>query len=125
VTVADALLAEFTDEQLRALAQRLIPLLRDANIDVLLSTAEAAARLGVHPKTLTRGARESRVPGARRVGHGWRFDPARLDLLPVSTSRVRPTTGSPARPRRTCRNDASSTAVAAIRGAGSAVPRRR
>ena len=44
--------------------------------------SEAAGRLGVHPKTLTRAAAAGRVAGARRVGRHWRFDPAELALEP-------------------------------------------
>jgi excisionase family DNA binding protein len=46
----------------------------------LLSPTEAAVRLGVHPKTLTRAAAAGRVVGALRVGRHWRFDPAELAL---------------------------------------------
>jgi excisionase family DNA binding protein len=48
----------------------------------LLSPIEAATRLGVHPKTLTRAAAAGRVAGARRVGRHWRFDPEALALHP-------------------------------------------
>jgi excisionase family DNA binding protein len=48
----------------------------------LLSPIEAATRLGVHPKTLTRAAAAGRVTGARRVGRHWRFDPDALALHP-------------------------------------------
>ena len=51
--------------------------------DRLLSPTEAAGRLGVHPKTLTRAAAAGRVAGARRVGRQWRFDPAELALEPL------------------------------------------
>ena len=51
--------------------------------DRLLSPTEAAGRLGVHPKTLTRAAAAGRVAGARRVGRHWRFDPAELALEPL------------------------------------------
>jgi excisionase family DNA binding protein len=50
--------------------------------DRLLSPREAAGRLGVHPKTLTRAAAAGRVAGARRVGRHWRFDPSELALEP-------------------------------------------
>jgi excisionase family DNA binding protein len=58
--------------------------------DRLLSPAEAAARLGVHPKTLTRAAAAGRVAGARRVGRHWRFDPAELALEPVHHASAAP-----------------------------------
>jgi excisionase family DNA binding protein len=44
----------------------------------LLTTAEAAATLVVHPVTLRRWASEGRMPAAVRVGGRWRFD---ADLL--------------------------------------------
>lgn len=44
----------------------------------LLTTAEAAAALAVHPVTLRRWASDGRLPAAVRVGGRWRFDP---DLL--------------------------------------------
>jgi excisionase family DNA binding protein len=53
---------------------------RDPGGHRLLSPSEAATRLGVHPKTLTRAAAAGRVTGARRVGRHWRFDPAALAL---------------------------------------------
>lgn len=116
----DLMLAEATDEQLAALAVRLRPHLRDAEADArgeaLLSPADAATRLGVHAKTLTRAARDGRVPGARRVGHGWRFDPATLDLLPV-THEVGPPPPSSRTRRSAPRKRGTSAAVDAIRGA--------
>jgi excisionase family DNA binding protein len=114
--VTGVLLDGLTDEQLDVLAARLAPRLRAERelAGRLLSPAEAAARLGIHPKTLTRAAREGRVPGARRVGRGWRFDPSLLDLLPVARPSVRP---SP--PRREVRHTrSSSAAVEAIRTGG-------
>lgn len=39
----------------------------------LLTSAEAAAMLRLHPVTLRRMAREGRVTGAVRVGGRWRF----------------------------------------------------
>jgi len=52
----------------------------------LLTPIEAATRLGVHPKTLTRAAGAGRVPGARRVGRHWRFDPEALALHPPGST---------------------------------------
>jgi excisionase family DNA binding protein len=58
----------------------------------LLSPTEAAVRLGVHPKTLTRAAAAGRVVGATRVGRHWRFDPAQLALeSPHAASAAPPT----------------------------------
>jgi excisionase family DNA binding protein len=110
--LAGAVLSDLTDEQLRVLARRLRPHLDNQTATGrLLSPAEAAARLGIHAKTLTRAAREGRVPGARRVGRVWRFDASKLDLDPVArTSTLAP---SPARSRR--RAHVTSSAVDAIR----------
>jgi excisionase family DNA binding protein len=85
---------------------------RKAN-DRLLSPNEAAERLGIHPKTLTRAAAAGRVAGARRVGRHWRFDPADLGLQPPS--------GPSAVPRALGRVRARARAGAAdaIRTAGS------
>jgi excisionase family DNA binding protein len=114
--IAGALLAELSDEQILALAQRLQPHLQEdrERAGRLLSPTDAAARLGVHAKTLTRAAREGRVPGARRVGRAWRFDPSRLDLQPVAHTPTRPP--PPRRPTRPA--PSNSTAVDAIRTGG-------
>jgi excisionase family DNA binding protein len=56
----------------------------------LLSPIEAATRLGVHPKTLTRAAAAGRVTGARRVGRHWRFDPEALALHPPGSTSPAP-----------------------------------
>lgn len=112
-TFAGAVLAGLTDEQLSLLAARLRPHLdaTEGASGQLLSPAEAAARLGIHVKTLTRAARNGRVPGARRVGRAWRFDPSLLDLEPVT--RTPAVVSSPRRSRR--RAHSTSTAVEAIR----------
>jgi excisionase family DNA binding protein len=60
--------------------------------DCLLSPTDAAARLAVHPKTLTRAAAAGRVPGAVRVGRHWRFDPAELTLDPPPNVQIAPVT---------------------------------
>jgi len=44
----------------------------------LLSSAQAAALLQVHPKTLQKMAREGKVPGWR-IGDLWRFRASELD----------------------------------------------
>ena len=77
----------------------------------LLTPTEAAARLSVHPKTLTRAAGAGRVPGARRVGRHWRFEPAGLALEPPAGVSPLPTTVTRLRPR------AGHAAAEAIRGA--------
>ena len=82
--------------------------------DHLLSPREAARRLGIHPKTLTRAAAAGRVAGARRVGRHWRFDPGELVLEPPrSSSPQTPAILAPLRSR------ARITAADAIRTAGS------
>jgi excisionase family DNA binding protein len=114
--LAAAVLADLTDEQLSVLAARLRPHLDDQGAaNRLLSPAQAAARLGIHLKTLTRAARQGRVPGARRVGRCWRFDASQLDLEPVT--RAPSIAPPPARQRR--RAHGTSSAVDAIRTARS------
>jgi len=110
--LAGAVLSDLTDQQLHALAKRLRPHLDEqASTGRLLTPVEAAARLGIHVKTLTRAARQGRVPGARRVGRVWRFDASQLDLEPVAGAST--LASSPARPRR--RAHGASSAVDAIR----------
>ena len=71
--------------------QELRTLLNERETDHrLLSPTEAAARLGVHPKTLTRAAAAGRVAGSRRVGRHWRFDPADLALEPLDRPSAAP-----------------------------------
>ncbi len=43
----------------------------------LITTAEAAQLLDIHPKTCARHAREGKLP-AMRVGRRWRFSPTAL-----------------------------------------------
>jgi hypothetical protein len=52
--VTTAILRDLTADQLAELADRLRPYLESAHRDDLLTPAQAARRLGVHPKTLTR-----------------------------------------------------------------------
>lgn len=81
-TLAAALLDELEDDALRELAARLRPFLPNAEPRPrLVSTREASRRLGVHPGTLARLAREGRIAGARKLGRTWRFD---LDLVTTS-----------------------------------------
>lgn len=81
----------------------------------LLKTAEAAERLGVHPRTLVRKAADGLVVGAERVGaHAWRYDPASLRLLPPSSASPSTPAGSA---RGRSRNEPSA-ATLAIRGPG-------
>lgn len=121
---AGAVLTDLTDEQLSVLAARLRPHLHADHeaVDRLLLPGEAAARLGIHVKTLTRAARQGRVPGARRVGRAWRFDAAQLDLEPIArTSTIAP---SPGQTRRRAHGRASS-AVDAIRTGRRGIDERR
>lgn len=82
--------------------------------DRLLTPREAAERLGVHPKTLTRAAAAGRVAGARRVGRHWRFDPTELALEP-------PRSACPQAPavRARLRSPARGATADAVRTAGS------
>lgn len=50
----------------------------DVNFEPLLTAAEAATLLKVHPKTLQKMARQGRIP-ARRIGDLWRFRASELD----------------------------------------------
>lgn len=113
--LAEAVLDAFDDDALAQLADRLRPYLVASDPHALLTPAAAAERLGLHPKTLVRAAGSGRVPGARRVGTGWRFDPATLDVLPVQ--QVSPTKN----PRVPSKKPVAPTrAVDAIRGTGGA-----
>ena len=50
----------------------------------LLTTREAADRLSMHPKTISRLARDGRIRGACKIGPKlWRFSAAELEVLPV------------------------------------------
>ena len=82
-----------------------------------IDSPAAARRVGLHPDTLVRFAREARVPGACKAGRGWRF-PA--DLCPAD---IVPTRGSilpapaPARPgSRRSPATAFPSSIAAISG---------
>lgn len=90
MTLAAALVADLDDAALRSLAERLRPYLVPDE-DQLLTPAEAAARLSLHPKTLTRAAAAGRVPGAMRIGRAWRFRPSELALEPPAGVRPTPT----------------------------------
>jgi excisionase family DNA binding protein len=107
-----ALLAALDEHTMAQLAQQLRPYLEDqSRTDALLTPAEAAQRLRLHPKTVVRMARDGRLP-ATKVGTGWRFHPNQLDIAvtsrpiaadPPCAMRRRPASGEPA-------------SVAAIRG---------
>jgi excisionase family DNA binding protein len=113
--LAHALLADLDDEALDHLAELLASRLTgrlDKPDGALLTPAQAAARLSVHPKTLTRAAAAGRVRGATRVGRAWRFAAADLALEPPSaTVPMSVPTGS-------ARKGAGGGAAAAIRAGG-------
>ncbi len=107
-----ALLASLDDEAIRALAERLRPHLEhQPDYQRLLTPAQVAERLRLHPKTVARMARDGRLP-AVKVGTGWRFNPKQMEIAPPS----RPVAvDSPcAVRRRPARVEPAS--VAAIRG---------
>jgi len=54
--------------------------------DRLWTSKEAAAFLGIHPKSAVRLARLRRIPGLQ-VGASWRFDPAELSRWVSTKSR--------------------------------------
>jgi excisionase family DNA binding protein len=108
--IADALITGLTPEQLAELANKLAPYLSHHHPgERLLTPQEAATRLGVHSKTLTRAAAAGRVSGAVRVGKAWRFKPDELTFLPVAREST-----IPAKLAR--RREPSSNAADAIRG---------
>jgi excisionase family DNA binding protein len=49
------------------------------HVDEILTTAEAATYLKIHPRTLTRFAKAAELPGFR-IGSHWRFLRSELDL---------------------------------------------
>jgi excisionase family DNA binding protein len=105
---------ELTEKDIATLAERLRPHLQSdgkQSDERLLTPSEAAERLGVHPKTLTRAAKQGRVDGAERAGRSWRFNGAELRLRPPENVHVTPP------PPRSRQRPAVSTAAAAIRGA--------
>lgn len=113
VTVAQALVAELAGDPVAL--DELRGLLRTAEADRVLTTNEAAERLGVHPTTLTRAANEGRVRGAFKIGtRNWRFRLAELELLPPEPTAIGP--AGPGRGRR----PVESPAAASIRAARSA-----
>jgi len=107
-----ALVASLDEEAVRALADRLRPHLEDRpRQQPLLTPAQAAERLRLHPKTVVRMAREGRLP-AVKVGTGWRLDADRLHIAPP----IRPPRVEPRAARhRPCPN-VEPASVAAIRG---------
>lgn len=114
--LALALLAELGDDDFAALASRLRPYLDYPERNRLLSPAEAGARLGVHPKTLTRAAAAGRVPNAVRVGRAWRFRADGLALEPPASMSIAPIA------LRQARRSPSHDATNAIRNGGGKRP---
>ncbi|MFL5816878.1 MAG: helix-turn-helix domain-containing protein [Conexibacter sp.] len=107
-----AILASLDDETIRALAERLRPHLEDRpDHQPLLTPAQAAERLRLHPKTVVRMARDGRL-SAVKVGTGWRFHPDQLDIVPPS----RPAMVDPPCAARRRPASGERASVAAIRG---------
>jgi excisionase family DNA binding protein len=104
-----AILASLDEEAVRALAERLRPYLHGSDDRPLLTPAQAAERLSLHPKTVARMARDGRLP-AVKVGAGWRFRPDQLDIAPPPAPAAR----SAMHRRRHLRGERAS--VRAIRG---------
>lgn len=61
----------------------------DANAVDLLGTSEVAALLGVSPNTVTRWARERRLPCLRTLGGHHRFDRAVIEAMLADLRRGR------------------------------------
>jgi len=113
--LAAALLAALDDQSIAQLAERLRPYLAAGpQRRPLLTPAEAAERLRLHPKTVVRMARDGRLP-ATKIGTGWRFHPDQLHITPKAVPvSIPPAYLAPRRPHR-CSEPAS---VRAIRGDG-------
>src|SRR5689334_16913300 len=106
-----AILASLDDETVRALAERLRPYLHGPDHRPLLTPAQAAERLSLHPKTVVRMARDGRLP-AVKIGTGWRFHSDQLDITPPS----RPLVVDPPCAARRRPVGVEPASVAAIRG---------
>ena len=87
-----AALVEHLDQAtLEVLAERLRPLLRDPQGSVhLLDPKEAASRLGLSQRTVAKMARDGRLPGAIKVGRGWRIPEDQLNPHPLQADPIRP-----------------------------------
>lgn len=107
-----AILASLDDETIRALAERLRPHLEDRpDHQPLLTPAQAAERLRLHPKTVVRMARDGRL-SAVKVGTGWRFHADQLAIAPPSRLAM----GDPPCAVRRRPASVEPASVAAIRG---------
>lgn len=115
MSTARILVVDLDDpEALADLAARLRPLLApEADDRRLLTTSDAASRLGVHPKTLERWCRDGRAPGAVKIGRGWRLPAGALAGIAqaVPARDVRRPAPRRARSRRDRRNDAAANAI--------------
>jgi len=108
--IAALLVDELDDDGLRELAGRLRPYLHD-DPGRLLNARRAAARLGLHPETLVRMARDGRI-WAVKAGREWRFRADRLETSPPAGRSI--SHASASRPRRAPVRERAS--IAAIRG---------
>lgn len=104
-----AILASLDEKTIRALAERLRPYLGGPDNRPLLTPAQAAERLSLHPKTVVRMARDGRLP-AVKVGTGWRFHADQLDIAPPRRATASAVTSRRPRSRR------EPASVLAIRG---------
>jgi excisionase family DNA binding protein len=104
-----AILASLDEETIRALAERLRPYLHGSEVGRLLTPAETAERLSLHPKTVVRMARDGRLP-AVKIGTGWRFHADCLDIAPPRDATASAVTSRRPRSRR------EPASVLAIRG---------
>lgn len=107
--LAAAIVGALDDQAVAQLAERLRPHLDTDRC--LLTAAQAAERLGLHPKTVVRMAREDRIP-AVKVGNGWRFRPDQLHIAPPARSQRSEPPAVHHRPRL----HGEPASVAAIRG---------
>jgi excisionase family DNA binding protein len=105
------LLNDAGEPELRTLAERLRPYLSDD--DRLLSATEAGARLGLHPETVVRFAREGRIPGAIKIGREWRMPPHASVLAAGTASPPRVPTAPAARRRRTSKRSSVAAMLSA------------
>ena len=66
------------DEKKPPASERLLPILGRAGVEPLLDSHDAAALLGVHPRTLQRMVLRGEIAGVH-VGKLWRFRPSAID----------------------------------------------
>ena len=66
------------DEKKPPTSGRLLPILGRAGVEPLLDSHDAAALLGVHPRTLQRMVLRGEIAGVH-VGKLWRFRPSAID----------------------------------------------